>query len=144
MKKQELDLQSSDGFQPEQMQTPDGSRSLLSARQIASLLVTQPKLYKSVYKQWMKLIIQCKPEVLEFIYNSKANDSRNSAIFNYIEVPDYLKELIMDKERNKQECKEIQRPKSRILVSGYIRRIDQNIKQENVTSIFEEIIDISQ
>ena len=68
--------------------------SLLSAREIASFLVTNTKIYKTVYKQWMKLLIQHKDEVINFIYFSKANDQYNTDLFNYIEIPDYLRGLL--------------------------------------------------
>ena len=78
----------------------------MSAREIAAFLVTNTKIYKSVYKQWMKLIIQYKNEVIDFIYFSKANDQYNTDLFNYIDLPDYLKELLLKKQRDKLKKKE--------------------------------------
>lgn len=49
-------------------------------------------------------------------------------------------ESVMDKERNKQECKfkALQRSKDRINVNGYVRGI---YRTRNITAIAEEIID---
>lgn len=84
------------------MITADGSQykyskkelSLLSSRNIASFLVPRRKIYKHIHKIWMKLLIKYKSEAIEFIYYSKANDTYHSHPYNYVEIPDYLHELL--------------------------------------------------
>ena len=146
----------------EEFSTPDGLQYkynrdellLLSAREIASFLVPNSKIYKSVYKDWMKLIIQYKQDVIEYIYYSKANDTKYADIFNYISIPDYLKELLSNKKNKKlqEEEKKISdkiknEPRLEtlpsqniIIVHGYIRRIGNTLNKGRLNGIIPSVI----
>lgn len=98
----------------------------LSAIKLCNLLNPESKKYKKMNKKWMRLIIQHQQneKVIEFIYNSKANDATNDFIYGYVAIPSYL-ELLID-----QETTEYFRNQKRpswlpsqhvIIVSGYIR-----------------------
>jgi len=135
--------------------TPGGSDSkyvynreqlhLLSAREIASFLVPNAKIHRAVYKEWMQLLIQCKQDVIDYIYFSKANDNDCTDVFNYVPIPDYLKKLLVHKRNSliADKLKNVPRAKQLpsqhiIIVHGYIRRIERTL--ETRLSIIPSII----
>merc|ERR1712129_560605 len=69
----------------------EATLSALNAPQIASMLVPKRKLWKRIYKEWMKLIIRHKAEVVAFLFHSVANQTHSD--FKYIPVPDCLRAL---------------------------------------------------
>ena len=73
----------------------------MSTIKLVSLLVPEKKKYREMNKKWMKLIIQHqqRDEVIEFIYNSKANDATKDFIHGYVPMPQFLESLIGESNR---------------------------------------------
>eukprot|EP01084_Bolivina_argentea_P255539 429835_1 len=118
-----------------------------NAREISSLLVPKSKIYKKIYKQWMQLTIKHKQEVIEFIYHSKINEPNNAFTFNFIQIPDYLKKMLIFKKDidAARYVKNQPRPKKLpshhiIIVWGYIRNIEKKINYRRKSFIIPSTI----
>jgi len=79
-------------FEAEQILDRDAI-SKLSARQMALMLVPNPKLNRIVYKQWMRLILGHSTKVAEFLFDCKAN-RQGATVSDFVSVPQHLSALL--------------------------------------------------